>query len=146
IRWSRRLETPLESETDPLAEPPKPEYQTSLRAADRWFRRADQEGIRHPHTFERLIEHPRRERFQVQRDVGKFGHSALLYPTAELCEVGCRRRAHQGTRLALETVMIDDLWYKNAVIYCLDVEKYVDGNGDGVGDFEGLTRRLDYLA
>ncbi len=42
--------------------------------------------------------------------------------------------------------MIDDLWYKNAVIYCLDVEKYVDGNGDGIGDFDGLTRRLDYLA
>jgi maltose alpha-D-glucosyltransferase/alpha-amylase len=41
---------------------------------------------------------------------------------------------------------IDDLWYKNAVIYCLDVEKYQDGNGDGVGDFEGLMRRLDYLA
>jgi len=42
--------------------------------------------------------------------------------------------------------MIDDIWYKNAVIYCLDVEKYVDGNGDGVGDFVGLTSRLDYLA
>jgi maltose alpha-D-glucosyltransferase / alpha-amylase len=42
--------------------------------------------------------------------------------------------------------VIDDLWYKNAVIYCLDVEKYLDSNGDGVGDFEGLTRRLDYLA
>jgi maltose alpha-D-glucosyltransferase / alpha-amylase len=41
---------------------------------------------------------------------------------------------------------IDDLWYKNAVIYCLDVEKYVDSNGDGIGDFAGLTRRLDYLA
>ena len=41
---------------------------------------------------------------------------------------------------------IDDLWYKNAVIYCLDVEKYLDANGDGVGDFEGLMRRLDYLA
>ncbi len=41
---------------------------------------------------------------------------------------------------------IDDLWYKNAVIYCLDVEKYQDGNGDGIGDFEGLMRRLDYLA
>jgi maltose alpha-D-glucosyltransferase/alpha-amylase len=40
---------------------------------------------------------------------------------------------------------IDDLWYKNAVIYCLDVEKYQDTNADGVGDFEGLTRRLDYL-
>jgi maltose alpha-D-glucosyltransferase/alpha-amylase len=42
--------------------------------------------------------------------------------------------------------LIDDLWYKNAVIYCLDVAKYVDANGDGVGDFAGLTRRLDYLA
>jgi maltose alpha-D-glucosyltransferase / alpha-amylase len=42
--------------------------------------------------------------------------------------------------------VIDDLWYKNAVIYCLDVAKYVDANGDGVGDFAGLTRRLDYLA
>jgi maltose alpha-D-glucosyltransferase/alpha-amylase len=41
---------------------------------------------------------------------------------------------------------IDDLWYKNAVIYCLDVEKYQDANGDGIGDFEGLKRRLDYLA
>src|SRR4051812_29120675 len=26
--------------------------------------------------------------------------------------------------------VIDDLWYKNAVLYCLDVEKYVDSNGD----------------
>jgi maltose alpha-D-glucosyltransferase / alpha-amylase len=42
-------------------------------------------------------------------------------------------------------VSIDDLWYKNAIIYCLDVEKYQDANGDGVGDFEGLMRRLDYL-
>jgi maltose alpha-D-glucosyltransferase/alpha-amylase len=41
---------------------------------------------------------------------------------------------------------IEDLWYKHAVIYCLDVEKYLDANGDGVGDFEGLSRRLDYLA
>jgi len=42
--------------------------------------------------------------------------------------------------------LIDDLWYKNAIIYCLDVEKYIDANGDGVGDFKGLTRKLDYLA
>ena len=40
---------------------------------------------------------------------------------------------------------IDDLWYKSAILYCLDVEKYQDANGDGVGDFEGLMRRLDYL-
>ena len=41
--------------------------------------------------------------------------------------------------------MIDDLWYKNAVIYCLSVGSYMDANGDGIGDFKGLVRRLDYL-
>ncbi|WP_298956145.1 alpha-amylase family protein [uncultured Methylobacterium sp.] len=41
--------------------------------------------------------------------------------------------------------MIEDLWYKNAVIYCLSVDSFMDSNGDGVGDFEGLERRLDYL-
>src|ERR1700761_2626053 len=41
--------------------------------------------------------------------------------------------------------MIDDLWYKNAVIYCLSVGTYMDADGDGVGDFKGLIRRLDYL-
>ena len=40
-----------------------------------------------------------------------------------------------------ETV-IEDLWYKNAVIYNLDLETFMDANGDG--NFEGLTRRLDY--
>ena len=38
-----------------------------------------------------------------------------------------------------------DLWYKNAVIYCLDVETFMDADGDGVGDFRGLTDRLDHL-
>ena len=39
-----------------------------------------------------------------------------------------------------------DLWWKNAVVYCLDVETFLDGNGDGIGDFAGLTSRIDYLA
>jgi trehalose synthase len=39
-----------------------------------------------------------------------------------------------------------DLWWKTAVVYCLDVEKYLDWNDDGVGDFEGLAHRLDHLA
>ena len=39
-----------------------------------------------------------------------------------------------------------DLWWKTAVVYCLDVETYLDDNGDGVGDFPGLARRIDYLA
>ncbi|MEJ7932240.1 alpha-amylase family protein [Ramlibacter sp. AN1015] len=41
--------------------------------------------------------------------------------------------------------MIKDLWYKNAVIYSLNVESFLDSNGDGTGDFEGLSRSLDYL-
>ena len=41
--------------------------------------------------------------------------------------------------------MIKDLWYKNAVVYCLSVGTYMDANGDGIGDFQGLMRRLDYL-
>ncbi|WP_026630213.1 alpha-amylase family protein [Dyadobacter alkalitolerans] len=41
--------------------------------------------------------------------------------------------------------MLEDLWYKNAVIYSLDLETFMDANGDGTGDFEGLCNRLDYL-
>jgi len=41
--------------------------------------------------------------------------------------------------------MINNLWYKNAIIYCLSVASYMDANGDGIGDFSGLMRRLDYL-
>ena len=36
-------------------------------------------------------------------------------------------------------------WYQEAVIYCLDVETFQDSDGDGCGDFRGLTSRLDYL-
>ncbi len=39
-----------------------------------------------------------------------------------------------------------DLWWKTAVVYCLDVETFLDWNGDGIGDFDGLTERVDYLA
>ena len=39
-----------------------------------------------------------------------------------------------------------DLWWKNAILYCVDTQAFQDANGDGVGDFKGLTERLDYLA
>ncbi|TFC92377.1 alpha-amylase family protein [Cryobacterium sp. TMT4-31] len=39
-----------------------------------------------------------------------------------------------------------DRWWKNAVIYCLDVERYLDSNDDGCGDMRGLAQRIDYLA
>src|SRR5690606_27301014 len=52
--------------------------------------------------------------------------------------------ASGGHPMALEVT--SDLWWKNAIIYCLDVETFLDWNGDGCGDFEGLTQRIDYLA
>src|SRR3989475_5330864 len=39
----------------------------------------------------------------------------------------------------------DELWYKDAIIYQLHVKAFADSNGDGIGDFAGLTERLDYL-
>src|SRR5262245_8569896 len=63
-----------------------------------------------------------------------------FYGTAShLCRLSLRTRRPQ------RAAMIDDLWYKNGVIYCLSVGTYMDANGDGIGDFKGLLRRLDYL-
>jgi maltose alpha-D-glucosyltransferase/alpha-amylase len=39
----------------------------------------------------------------------------------------------------------DPLWYKDAVIYELHIKAYADSNGDGIGDFRGLTQRLDHV-
>src|SRR5216684_3206297 len=38
-----------------------------------------------------------------------------------------------------------DLWYKDAIIYQTHVRAFFDSNNDGIGDFQGLTRKLDYL-
>ncbi|WUJ70920.1 alpha-amylase family protein [Kribbella soli] len=39
-----------------------------------------------------------------------------------------------------------DVWWKNAVIYCLDVETFFDTDGDGSGDLRGVAQRIDHLA
>ncbi|MGH7268553.1 MAG: maltose alpha-D-glucosyltransferase [Candidatus Rokuibacteriota bacterium] len=39
----------------------------------------------------------------------------------------------------------DPLWYKDAIVYELHVRGFYDSNGDGFGDFRGLTEKLDYL-
>jgi len=40
---------------------------------------------------------------------------------------------------------LDPLWYKDAIIYQLHVKAFFDANNDGIGDFAGLTAKLDYL-
>jgi maltose alpha-D-glucosyltransferase/alpha-amylase len=59
-----------------------------------------------------------------------------------------QRRAPRvrGTALAPCHEPVIDLWYKNAIIYCLDVATFADSNDDGIGDFRGLGDRLPYLA
>jgi maltose alpha-D-glucosyltransferase / alpha-amylase len=42
--------------------------------------------------------------------------------------------------------MAEERWYKHAIIYALDVRTFLDSDGDGIGDFQGLIDRLDYLA
>jgi maltose alpha-D-glucosyltransferase / alpha-amylase len=39
----------------------------------------------------------------------------------------------------------DALWYKDAVIYQLNVKSFIDSNDDGIGDFQGLTSKLGYI-
>jgi maltose alpha-D-glucosyltransferase/alpha-amylase len=56
------------------------------------------------------------------------------------------RRSERSRRSAQRPDVVPDLWYKNAIIYNLDVRSFMDADGDGIGDFRGLTGRLDYLA
>ncbi|MGP1397813.1 MAG: maltose alpha-D-glucosyltransferase [Inquilinaceae bacterium] len=43
------------------------------------------------------------------------------------------------------TDTVDPLWYKDAIIYEVHIKSFYDSTNDGVGDFEGLTQKLDYL-
>ncbi len=47
--------------------------------------------------------------------------------------------------LPMRLTKTSDLWWKNAVVYCLDVETYSDGDDDGCGDFRGLIQQIDHL-
>jgi len=42
-------------------------------------------------------------------------------------------------------ISTDPLWYKDAIIYQIHVRSFSDGNGDGIGDFQGLISKLDYI-
>lgn len=44
------------------------------------------------------------------------------------------------------TVVADQLWYKDAIIYQVHVKSFFDSNDDGIGDFPGLISKLDYIA
>ncbi len=41
---------------------------------------------------------------------------------------------------------MDPLWFKDAIIYQLHIKSFCDGNGDGIGDFQGLLGKIDHIA
>ena len=59
------------------------------------------------------------------------------------------RRADRQTRLAMTAAHnwfeSDPLWFKTAMFYEIHLRGFYDGDGDGSGDFRGLTEKLDYL-
>jgi maltose alpha-D-glucosyltransferase/alpha-amylase len=60
-----------------------------------------------------------------------------------ICEVKAKL---SGIMSHPETVLDDNIhWYKDAIIYELHIKAFSDSNGDGIGDFEGLLNKLDYL-
>ena len=54
-------------------------------------------------------------------------------------------RVRKGRQAATIAFTQDPLWYKDAVIYQLHVKSFFDSNNDGIGDFAGLTQKLDYI-
>src|SRR4030095_11189029 len=56
------------------------------------------------------------------------------------------RRYRMSTPLPMPATEPRPLWYKDAVIYQLHVKTFSDSNGDGIGDFRGLSSKLDYLS
>jgi maltose alpha-D-glucosyltransferase/alpha-amylase len=50
-----------------------------------------------------------------------------------------------ATELPVTDLDGDELWYKDAIVYQLHVKAFADSNNDGIGDFAGLTEKLDYL-
>jgi maltose alpha-D-glucosyltransferase/alpha-amylase len=45
----------------------------------------------------------------------------------------------------MAAVKNDPLWFKDAIIYEISVRAFYDSNGDGIGDFQGIIQKLDYL-
>ena len=102
---------------------------------------------------DRLVEHRDRHADACLgvRGVCERGHQVSEIATTDVLIVarpsppGCGRR-HAGTSPPMRLDQTSDQWWKNAVVYCLDVETYLDSDGDGIGDIPGLISRIDYLA
>ncbi|HSH45614.1 MAG TPA: maltose alpha-D-glucosyltransferase, partial [Longimicrobiales bacterium] len=62
-----------------------------------------------------------------------------------MANVSARRKKPGRAPLKPAVAPDDPLWYKDAIIYEVHVRAFLDTNGDGMGDFRGMTEKLDYL-
>jgi maltose alpha-D-glucosyltransferase/alpha-amylase len=68
-----------------------------------------------------------------------------IYPSIEISDSSGRGAKSNARAMPTRDTAADELWYKDAIIYQLHVKAFKDSNNDGVGDFAGLTEKLDYL-
>jgi maltose alpha-D-glucosyltransferase/alpha-amylase len=59
--------------------------------------------------------------------------------------VDTREGTRTGPFPAMPAMADDPLWYMDAIIYQVHVKAFFDSNGDGIGDFRGMTEKLDYI-
>src|SRR3954453_16867007 len=55
-------------------------------------------------------------------------------------------RLYSGYQGRMRLAPASDVWWKTAVVYCLDIETFHDADDDGVGDVAGLIERIDHVA
>src|SRR3954454_4313291 len=88
--------------------------------------------------FHRMRRPPRRRRVHAPRQDASDRARSTRAPGRDLAP-------HSSVPLTLMIDRSDTQWYRDALFYQLHVKSFFDANDDGVGDFEGVTRKLDYV-
>jgi alpha-glucosidase len=71
-----------------------------------------------------------------------IGAAALV---TAILTIGCLAPGTLGFSAKAQTASVSDTWWKHAVVYEIYPRSFQDSNGDGIGDLNGITSRLDYL-
>src|SRR6266700_198098 len=102
-------------------------------------------GLAQPHHHRRKHRHRRASRPRVGRHPAAHRSGAGSRPALSLSCVRGRVVNVLSEIKAEQQLNGDELWFKDAIVYQLHVKAFADSNNDGIGDFAGLTERLDYL-
>src|ERR1700757_1531865 len=85
---------------------------------------------------------------RISSSIGRTLATVALLPLGALSATRAVMAQQQGsdTSAVHQTVQDkNDMWWKHAVIYEIYPRSFQDSNGDGIGDLNGITQRLDYL-